>query len=106
MKNQRQSARHSIENEGSVKHAKPIASRSTMGTTRIFPDPFLDGESGDLEKSRLSKPDTDKLARGYGHGASETTSKYGPLNLGNMPQLGERTKGSKRTTSIKQRSLK
>ena len=106
MKNQKQRARHSVENEGPMRHAKPIGSRSALGTERVYPDPFLDGESGDLEKSRISKADTEMLANGFSRGATETRSKHGTLNLGNMPQLGERTKASKRTTSIKQRSLK
>ena len=106
MKNQTQKARHSVENEGPMKHAKPIESRSKMGTTRINPDPFLDGKDSDLEKSRISRADSDMLARGFKYGADTTRNEYGSLNLGNMPQLGERTKGSKRTKSIKQRSLK
>jgi hypothetical protein len=105
MKNQTQKARHSVENEGPMKHAKPIASRSIMGTTRIYPDPFLDGEPGDLRKGRMTAEVASHIL-GYRTGDAEVTNKYGADNRGNMPQLGERTKASKRTTSIKHRSLK
>lgn len=107
-RNKTQKARHSDSgSDGPERSADVLThSRSKMGTTRIFRDPFIDGEKGDLPKSRLSKADTAMLVNGYSAGATTTRNEHGTLNLGNMPQLGERTKASKRQTVIKHRNLK
>lgn len=103
MKNQKASARHSVENKGSVRNAKPIDNR--IGTSRINPDPFLDGEAGDLHKGRMTK-DIASHILGYRIGNAQVKSKHGPEHLGDMPQLGEGPYKGHRQTVIPLRHLK
>lgn len=105
--NQRGKARDSDSMaRGSFKNADVLTfERGKLGVKRIFEDPFIDGKANDLEKSRLGKASTTALTNGFRTASFDIKNKYGVDNCGNMPQLGERTKASKRTTSIKQRHL-
>jgi hypothetical protein len=105
MKNQTQKARHSVENEGPMIHRKPIESRSKYGTTRIDPDPFLDGAPEDLHKGRMTAEIASHIL-GYRLGDENVKSKHGPENLGNMPQLGEGPYKGHRQKSVPLRHLK
>lgn len=106
-KNQTQRAKDSDSGARGKELNKPVLdhSRETLGTKRIFRDPFIDGQESDLLKSKLT-PEVAAHIKGYRVGNDEVTNQYGPDNRGNMPQLGERTKASKRQTVIPHRSLK
>lgn len=106
-KNQTNRAKDSNSGARGKETSKPVLdhSRETLGTKRIFRDPFIDGQESDLLKSRLT-PEVAAHMRGFRPGNEDAVNQYGPDNRGNMPQLGERTKASKRQTVVPHRSLK